>query len=347
MTEEEFLKQIQLFEENYITLFTNIQDFNKKYFIGRKENKICRFCKKDETQTTFKNISHAIPESLGNKTIICLDECDECNKYFSETIENDLDKVTLPFRTINFIKGKKKIPTYKSLDKKLRLEVVDDEKKELKFEHQKDASSFEFNEENKTARFTYKQQAHIPANAYKALVKMALSIMLEDELKNFNQARQWVLEKDSSMLLIKPLKVFMTFTPGIDVYKETTTFLLYKYSENNKYVDCIFILCFGNIMYQIVVPSDKEVILKEQEKSILKFPTPFELCSPLGKTIFNVLDWSEYKAVRDSEKFIDFSFSGMTQIIKDGKIINSDILENYPNFKNELNKFTNINLGNN
>ncbi len=48
----------------------------------------------------------------------------------------------------------------------------------------------------------------------------------------------------------------------------------------------------------------------------------------------------------DKKYFIDFGFNGMTQIVEDGKIINSDILENYAYFKNELNKFTNINLGN-
>ena len=47
------------------------------------------------------------------------------------------------------------------------------------------------------------------------------------------------------------------------------------------------------------------------------------------------------------KRFIDFGFNGMTQIVEDEKIINSDILENYPDFKNELNKFTNINLGKN
>jgi hypothetical protein len=83
-----------------------------------------------------------------------------------------------------------------------------------------------------------------------------------------------------------------------------------------------------------------------KEKSILKFPTSFEIYSPLGKPIFSILDWSEHEIVRDTERFIDFGFNGMTQIVEDGKIINSDILENYPDFKNELNKFTNINLGN-
>lgn len=346
MTKEQVLKQIKLFDENYQTLFSNIDDLDKKYFIGKDKNKVCRFCKKDETKTTFKNVSHAIPEALGNKTIICLDECDECNKRFSETIEDDLDKVTLPFRTINFIKGKKKIPTYRSLDKKTRLEAMNGEKKELKLEYKKDASSFEFNEKNKTAKFIYKQQAHIPANAYKALVKMALSVMPEEKLKLFDIAIQWVYEKDSSKVLMKPLNVYMTFVPGINVYEKTTTFLFYKYSKNTKYLDCLFILCFGNIMYQIAIPSDKEVFFKEQEKSILKFPTPFEIYSPLGKPIFNILDWSEHKMVRDTERFIDFGFNGMTQIVEDGKIINSDILENYPDFKNELNKFTNINLGN-
>lgn len=38
-----------------------------RVFIGNKNNKKCRFCGKNEKETTFKNKAHAISEGLGNK----------------------------------------------------------------------------------------------------------------------------------------------------------------------------------------------------------------------------------------------------------------------------------------
>ena len=44
---------------------------------------VCIFCKKDKTQTTFKERAHTVPKSLGGQNI-GKDVCDECNHYFGE-----------------------------------------------------------------------------------------------------------------------------------------------------------------------------------------------------------------------------------------------------------------------
>ncbi|CUU82526.1 HNH endonuclease [Campylobacter hyointestinalis] len=91
-----------------------LKDDTKIYIEDDTNVKKCRFCGKSCPEVTFKNISHAIPECLGNKQIICKNECDECNKFFSEKLENHLDKITLPYRNINFLKGKIKFQAIKS-----------------------------------------------------------------------------------------------------------------------------------------------------------------------------------------------------------------------------------------
>ena len=111
MNKEEYDNQMKLIEYNYFVIFSN-EDTSKKYYIGKKNNKICRFCNKAKPTVTFDTVAHAIPECLGNKNIICCDECDTCNKNFSENIEVHLDKITLLYRNINMIKGKKKVPSY-------------------------------------------------------------------------------------------------------------------------------------------------------------------------------------------------------------------------------------------
>jgi len=314
ISQEKFIEQMKLFEENYEILFSNIENSAQKIEIGNKQNKICRFCGKNESQTTFKTISHSIPECLGNKTLICLDECDECNKFFSEDIENHLDKVTLPYRTINMIKGKKKIPTFKTQDKKVRINVEDPVNKFMKIIAREDSGFVKLDEKNKTITIEYDLQSYIPCAAYKALVKMGLSVMAENELNNFNIVKQWILEKDHSKLLMKPLNVLMTFIPGINPLSRTLVFLFKKYSKNEKYPQCMFVLAFGNIMYQIAIPTDEEIKQKQSTKTILKFLSPFELGWQLGEPTHKILDWSQNTILKAHKQYMEFSYDEIKKL---------------------------------
>ncbi|RZJ64885.1 MAG: hypothetical protein EOO45_17670 [Flavobacterium sp.] len=75
--------------------------------------KICRFCRQDESSTTFTNIPHAIPELLGANEFITADECDKCNKHFSK-YESHLSKFFLPYLAMVGVKGRKGTPAFHS-----------------------------------------------------------------------------------------------------------------------------------------------------------------------------------------------------------------------------------------
>jgi HNH endonuclease len=64
----------------------NMLGFDKhtKEAVGEpdKSKRVCRFCGRKQPDVTFKNVAHAISESLGNKKIILYEECDECNARF-------------------------------------------------------------------------------------------------------------------------------------------------------------------------------------------------------------------------------------------------------------------------
>lgn len=93
------------------------QSFNgntkRRHYIGEanKSNRICRFCGNQIPIVSFDHTSHAISESLGNKSIICREECDKCNEQFSRTIEPDLANMLSPLLTIYSIHGKNGIRT--------------------------------------------------------------------------------------------------------------------------------------------------------------------------------------------------------------------------------------------
>lgn len=68
--------------------------------------RICRVCKRSTDEgATFKKYAHIIPQALGNRELVSVEECDACNSSAGMGLENDLitflspQRATLPLRT--------------------------------------------------------------------------------------------------------------------------------------------------------------------------------------------------------------------------------------------------------
>ena len=85
----------------------------------------CRFCGRDETAVTFKKKAHAVSEALGNKHLLSYRECDACNAFFGQAYEDALVKYIGALRTFMMVLGKNGVPSYKSPDGKMRIDVKD------------------------------------------------------------------------------------------------------------------------------------------------------------------------------------------------------------------------------
>lgn len=69
---------------------------DKRNEIGpsRKSDRQCRFCHRTVRDgAIFKKEAHAIPTSIGNKLLKNNDECDECNEFFGRELEPDLTEI--------------------------------------------------------------------------------------------------------------------------------------------------------------------------------------------------------------------------------------------------------------
>lgn len=309
-TENNFVKKrLKIFNEHYTMLFSSL-DIKDKIHIGEKTNKVCRFCHKNEDETSFKNVAHAIPESIGNKKIILYEECDDCNKFFSENIEVHFDKLTKPLRNVGQVKGKRSVPSYKTKDKLSRIDVKDD----FQIQERIDSRITTFDEENNQIILNYEVEPYIPQAIYKTFVKMALSVMPSDELKNFKEALQWIQEPDHTKTFMQPLKVLTTFIPGPNKHPEPVVFLLKRKTETNKYPYSIFVVAFGNMIYQIVVPSLYGIERdSETTTTIIKFPSPFEITNEHGKVKHGVEDWTSSEVVKGKKIPVHLSYESMEE----------------------------------
>jgi hypothetical protein len=305
------IERIKYYDNNYQILFSNLYISNKT-FLGPVTVTNCRYCGKPYEKIFFKEIAHSIPESLGNKFVISKDECDECNRFFSNNIEVHFDKISKPWRNIGQIRGKKnKIPSYKTKDKKSRIDV----KKTFEIREMIDSEFVEIDENKKTIKLTYDIEPYVPCAAYKALVKMALSIMPIHELENFKDAIHWILCSDHTRYIMKPLNVFFTFIPGYKPNKESIFILLKAKQNDPELTKYIFVLSFGNVIFQIIIPNnvDKE---KTAHKKIVFFPNPFELVSreKYGSISYNILDWTSNIEVRDKILPLTMQFETMEEM---------------------------------
>jgi hypothetical protein len=68
--------------------------------------RICRVCKRSTDEgATFKKYAHIVPQALGNRELVSVEECDACNSSAGMGLENDLitflslQRATLPLRT--------------------------------------------------------------------------------------------------------------------------------------------------------------------------------------------------------------------------------------------------------
>ena len=75
-------------------------------------------------QVEFTKLAHALPEFLGNLSIISMNECDGCNDYFGKRCDDHLSKVTMLPRTLTgFPRKNGPKSTFKSKDESLRTDA--------------------------------------------------------------------------------------------------------------------------------------------------------------------------------------------------------------------------------
>lgn len=184
-----------------------------KLMLGDKTNRVCRFCGKRRPEVTFRKAAHAIPEALGNKSIESAYECDACNDKFERGIENDLGKWSKPMRTFARIRGKSGVPTLKKGGDApgWRIEYGNTGFNITSYE---DDPLYTVDEASKQIIFKLKRDSYTPVAVLKAFMKVGLTLLPDEEVRNFPHLMAWVQETDHSRGFAQQAPIIYTFQPG-------------------------------------------------------------------------------------------------------------------------------------
>ena len=199
------IKVEELLDKYDIKNFNLDKDSKIKIGEGKKEDRVCRFCKQKYPSVKFNSIAHTISETLGNKKLITNDECDECNSYFDKNIERDFIAYHNFLRTFFGIKNKEnQIPQMSG--KNFSFIMNENKEATLKLKDEFDLLQ--------PARLKTNNKIKMQ-NIYKALCKFALGAIDSKHLSHFDETIKWIkgqknVEKLPKAILIRSPKPMQT-----------------------------------------------------------------------------------------------------------------------------------------
>lgn len=290
------------FTKNYEVIATYELIKGQKIILGDKSKRKCRFCGKGKGDVSFKSKAHAIPQLLGNNELFSYYECDPCNKEKFHKLEDHLAKFLGIWRTFSGVRGKNGIPKYKinkssitAMDNGIFVFNCSDD---LLFREKADANEL---------AITAVKRPYIPLNVFKALVKMALSIMPESEMKFFQETRKWLMSEDK---IFHYLPLLYEFVPMQDAFKSIVAAVVKRKEttlENVPYA--YFFLTLKNLRLQIYIPQcerDKKITGKF---TIHHFPSPYNFFDNTSeKPKLGMHDLSSTEMIRNEADPLSFKY---------------------------------------
>ncbi len=181
--------------ENY---HLSVLDGAKRTIVGsgKKSERKCRFCGgRFVDGVKFTKKAHAISEALGNKGIVLGDECDECNQFFGNTIETHLVEFLNVNRAFLGTKGSEGIPQINyenalvtNVDGVMTVVADVDEFK---------GTTLTGIGISLISNFEY-----IPIRMFKALCKMAISTIGDEDLENLTDTIRWMREEQDTAVKV-------------------------------------------------------------------------------------------------------------------------------------------------
>ncbi|UPS45356.1 HNH endonuclease [Prevotella sp. E15-22] len=187
-----------LYDHYEVRTFNGDERLNIGVFDRKK--RVCRFCGRSMPDVKFTQKAHAISESLGNKGLVCREECDECNARFNQTIEQDITRLLQFFLILKGIKGKNGNPTLQGDG----ISIKNDPSSQatlgrstlvLKVPTMPDTHDPQEIVQHFSGSFAgFSSVKYIPQNIYKCFCKYVLSVIDSKFLPYFKGTIDWINE---------------------------------------------------------------------------------------------------------------------------------------------------------
>jgi hypothetical protein len=310
------VESLQWFESRYDRLADgHLSPRSELVKLGAGESQVCRYCGKASPDVTFSNVSHAFPELIGNKKLVDLRECDDCNTHFATTADDHFAKWTLPNRAVGRIKGKKKVPNYES-----RGFRIDHKQGELTIKVRDGDPRVKLDPKDKHLEMVFERQPYVPMGVFKCFAKMALAVLSEPEASECQHLKDWLLQPTHSYesFPFKPLMVYTQLVPGPLPNDKMTYILLRRKAGVTGSPYLFFMVQYANYVHQIALPMPAQDITDVETTLQLRyFPHPWdtpEHKQAYGGTILRQEDISSPEMKRGDVHPMRFSFEELREI---------------------------------
>ena len=298
---------------------------SKLRFLGDRTQ--CRYCRTKDTNAFGKRKNaHAFPAALGNRVLFSLDECKACNAKFSN-YEDSLCKAIGPLLTIGGVKGSSRVRnTGRTGSKSTIRHAMNCGKKQLSIYVNLVGSKWEgsmngligYDSATGLLRLVMPIEGDhfVPLHAYKALVKIGVSLLPTTKLPKFSEVISSLSELNDMPHAGHSI-VGLSYAYAGNSFPMCSGILLRRKDIRAHAPYMIFLLLAGPVCCQICLRSDDlDEHVPDNSHLALRFTAqipmtddsyfPIEYCTPLA---FN---WADLTPILQPFKEIEWNFNPKT-----------------------------------
>lgn len=214
------------------------------------KDRICRFCR--EPSKKYKKIAHAIPEAIGNKILICDDECDDCNQDL-EPIEKNFT-LLMDFRRAMYRIARKNSNECATIYGKNYTIAPDDKGNPILYiKESEQAKGLRLPDGNVLFTFHHSESV-VDQNIYRALVKMVIDVCSSNRLSYFQKTIDWIMNTNGEILKGALPSILFGILPEGNFYNNPVLYLFFRKNNDFSNPYCTAVLFITDVAYQFVVP---------------------------------------------------------------------------------------------
>ena len=271
-----------------------IYNSSVEYLQPEIEKYICRYCGVSG-KNKFKDRAHLIPEFTGAKELFSFNECKDCNNKFC-LYENSLRN----FGVKNIyapIKGKGGFKKHKDFEDNTVTQYQDEKTLVTNIDGNE---NFRNEVENGRLKFKTLSYTYVPLYVYKSLLKLALSFLKTEDLKQFSKALTFINEKENQTEFKIPHTLIYSVKESKPQLKPIAVLMRKKVEYNSP--EFTFLLVWGYYSFQIFLPFNDNDCSLNHNNFLLPIPSSF-LQIKDGKVRFNHLNMNCVNNCKTELKF--------------------------------------------